>query len=491
MPRSEVSPPASATSWLRPLFWAVLAVTLARVLILRLSPTDLYVDESQYWLWGQHLDFGYFSKPPMIGWVLRVFDELAINRSAFSVRLPAPLFHGVTALLLGVFAQRLMPEQRHAALWVAMVYLSLPIVAVGSFLMSTDTIMAPFLVGAMMAYWRICAGGSARTALLGGVLLGCAFLSKYAALYFLPGAVIAYALYPSMRPSGRMLLVFAAAFLVAAAPNILWNISHDLTTVSHTMDNIGWVKEESAGPNLNFGGMAEFAASQFAVMGPVFMVLWLLAIPAAAPARRRALIWMSIPVWAIVLLQALLSKANANWAFTAILPATIVAVLWALERDRLRTLWIGLGLNVAVSLLLAFMVVFPMAITDGKGQPVAKRYVNVADLTHAAIALAEAEGVDTVVGTSRGMLADFLFTGADSNITFYATRPHGAPHNYYQQTQAIPANHNGKLLYISYNASLTCADGNTPEPVADLRQETGSWAAVPLPAYIVEASCLK
>ena len=46
----------------------------------------------------------------------------------------------------------------------------LPIVAVGSFLISTDTIMAPFLAGALLLYWRLCAGGTARDAILGGLL---------------------------------------------------------------------------------------------------------------------------------------------------------------------------------------------------------------------------------------------------------------------------------------------------------------------------------
>ncbi|GAA6181825.1 glycosyltransferase family 39 protein [Shimia sp. NS0008-38b] len=488
MPQAEAH---AAQDWLRPTLIAVLAVTLARVLVLWGSPTDLYVDESQYWVWGQYLDFGYFSKPPMIGWVLRVFDELAIQRSAFSVRLPAPLFHGVTAMLLAGFAHTMMPDRRGAALWVAMAYLSLPIVAVGSFLISTDTIMAPFLVGALMLYWRLCGGGTVRDALLGGALLGCAFLSKYAALYFLPGAVIAYALYPSMRPHGRHVALFSLTFLLVAAPNILWNVANDLTTVSHTMDNIGWVKEESPGVQLNFGGMAEFIASQFAVFGPVFMVFWLLALRAPAPARRRAMIWMSVPVWAIVIVQALMSRAYANWAFAAILPAVIVATLWALERNRIRGLWVGVGLNVAISAVIAVLVLFPMWIGDGKGQPLAKRYVNVAAITEAAEALAREQNIDTVVARSRGMLADFFFHGADSDLTFYAKPPDGAPHSYYQQKLALPDDFSGPVLYVSYRDALTCRDGSQPEQVADLRQEIGSWSGVALPAYVVEADCLR
>ncbi len=482
--------PTKTSLWFMPALIGVGLITLTRILVLWVSPTDLYVDESQYWLWGQDMDFGYYSKPPMIGWVLRAFDEMAAQRSAFTVRLPAPLFHGATALILGAWAQRFLPERPWAGFWVAMTYLSLPIVAVGSFLISTDTIMAPFLSGALLFYWRICEGGSARHAVAGGVLLGLGFLSKYAAVYFLPGAIIAYILFPSMRPNARLLGLYALAFLLAASPNIIWNIANDLTTVSHTMDNIGWVKEESVGPTLNFAGFFEFTLSQFAVFGPVFMGIWLIALFSAAPGRRRALLWFSIPVWSIVLLQALLSRAYANWAFAAILPATLIVVLWALERRRLRLLWSGLAINLAICLIIPALVVFPMAFKSGDGQPVAKRYINVAAISHAAFDLAHENGLKTVVASNRGILADFFFTGAESDLNLHSTPPKGPPRHYYEQEKFLPADLSGDVLYVSYGGSLSC-DGQTIEPVADLAQGIGTWSNRALPAYIVDAECLR
>ena len=49
---------------------AIAAITAIRVAVLILSPLDLYPDEAQYWWWSQNPDWGYFSKPPMIGWVI-------------------------------------------------------------------------------------------------------------------------------------------------------------------------------------------------------------------------------------------------------------------------------------------------------------------------------------------------------------------------------------------------------------------------------------
>ncbi|MGB1154976.1 MAG: ArnT family glycosyltransferase, partial [Paracoccaceae bacterium] len=159
-------------------FWSfifILALTSLRVLALAVTPTDLFVDEAQYWFWGQNLDFGYYSKPPLIAWLIRFVTELAESSEAFWVRLPAPLLHGITAVLLGIFAARRFG--RGAGAWVAAGYISLPIVAVGSFMISTDTVLAPFYVLALIFYDQAQRSGSLRAAAFSGATLGLAFMA--------------------------------------------------------------------------------------------------------------------------------------------------------------------------------------------------------------------------------------------------------------------------------------------------------------------------
>jgi 4-amino-4-deoxy-L-arabinose transferase-like glycosyltransferase len=48
----------------------VLALTAARLVALFATPLELYPDEAQYWLWSRTLDFGYYSKPPVIAWAI-------------------------------------------------------------------------------------------------------------------------------------------------------------------------------------------------------------------------------------------------------------------------------------------------------------------------------------------------------------------------------------------------------------------------------------
>ena len=117
------------------------------------------------------------------------------------VRLPAPLFHAATGLILGAVAMRL--SGRHAAIAVVAAYLTLPMVALGSLLISTDTILFPFWALALLAYVACLQGAGARMAFLGGVALGLGVLSKYAAVYFVPCAALALWIRPPALGDGR------------------------------------------------------------------------------------------------------------------------------------------------------------------------------------------------------------------------------------------------------------------------------------------------
>ncbi|NBC96675.1 MAG: glycosyltransferase family 39 protein, partial [Deinococcus-Thermus bacterium] len=72
MPNAAARP----SEWLPSALALVLAITAARVVLLAANGTDLFTDEAQYWFWGQDLALGYYSKPPLIGWVIRASTEI-------------------------------------------------------------------------------------------------------------------------------------------------------------------------------------------------------------------------------------------------------------------------------------------------------------------------------------------------------------------------------------------------------------------------------
>ena len=216
----------------------VLALTGARIAALALSDAELFVDEAQYWLWGQNLAAGYYSKPPLIGWLIRAATDLAGSDEAFWVRLPAPLLHMATALILGACAHRLWGPR--AAAWTAAVYIALPMASLGSFLISTDTVMLPPLAGALLAHLRAIERPDWRWAVATGAALGLAALAKYAALMLVPCAALAAGLRPEARLRPAHAAGALAAMLAVLAPNIAWNALHGATTLRHTASNADW-----------------------------------------------------------------------------------------------------------------------------------------------------------------------------------------------------------------------------------------------------------
>src|SRR5881227_2024728 len=114
--------------------WAlasIVAITAVRLVWLAWQPAGLYPDEAQYWFWAQHPAFGYYSKPPLIAWLIAL-TTAAFGDSEFAVRLSAPLLHAGAAGLIYAIAARLY--DRRTGFWSAIAYATLPGVSVSAFI---------------------------------------------------------------------------------------------------------------------------------------------------------------------------------------------------------------------------------------------------------------------------------------------------------------------------------------------------------------------
>ena len=466
--------------WLAPAFAIVAAVTALRLGLLVFNRTDLFVDESQYWLWGQSFAFGYYSKPPLIAWVIGAVTALSGSDSPFWVRAPGAVFHGATAMILAAMAARLGGAR--AAIWVAASYVTLPMATLGSLLASTDTIMAPFFAAALYFHTRLVETRALRFALLAGAMAGLAVLAKYAGIYFLLGAVLGALLIPALRLGMRNWLALFAAFGLVILPNILWNLTNGMATAAHTLDNVRWVRDAKP---LNPAGLVEFFFSQFAVFGPVLFaaLIWAALRPKATGVGR--LLVFALPAVLIVCTQALLDRAYANWAASAYFAGTILAVMVLLDRPRLLTL--SLAVNGAVAFILPVLTLFP-AQTLGRDEPLLARYLGQAALSRQIIDMARAEGGLPIVADRRDVLADLFYTGQGEGLQIYAPPPAGRPENHYQQAYPLPDTLSGPVLLVT-EVPPFCSGVPVPAaPPFDLAG--GSYAELPLAGYVIDAECV-
>lgn len=441
-----------ADRWMQATLVMVAAFAIARIVMLAVSPVALHADESQYWVWSRSFDWGYFSKPPMIAWLIGLSTTL-LGDSDFAVRLPAPLLHTGTALFLCLGARRLFDAR--TGFFAALTWLTLPGIWLSGFVMSTDAILLCCWSGGLYALLRLREGGGWASAAGLGFAIGLGFLSKYAMIYFVIGLGIALVLDRPTRDAllgarGALALAIAALCL---APNIVWNAAHDFATVSHTAANANW-----GGDLFHPGEMISFLTDQLAVFGPaLFITLVALAGRNLAAFNRmsertRLLLGFILPPLIAVTVQAFLSRAHANWAVSAYGAGTILVVGFLMSGAIWRRYVLGLSIagHSALGLLMVALAASPALVVALDGENATKR-IRAWDDTAAAIAEAASQG-------------DYTYIVFDDRNVFHQTQRyapqlhgqlrmwlrHAGPLNHAEDVWPLPETFEGEILIVSH-----------------------------------------
>src|SRR5215469_17154221 len=143
-------------------------------------PLDLAADEAHYWDWSrpEHLDWSYYSKGPLIAYLIRGGCALAGSWSvehtgnlALAVRLPAVVCGSLLLLSLYILTVQVY---RCEVLGLAVIgmALTLPLIAVGSSLMTIDAPYTCCWGWALVLGHRAVFRGSAWAWPLAGLLVG-------------------------------------------------------------------------------------------------------------------------------------------------------------------------------------------------------------------------------------------------------------------------------------------------------------------------------
>lgn len=192
----------------------ILVVTLLRLAYLAYAcPLDLATDEAHYWDWSRHLDWSYYSKGPLVAWLIRASCQLTgpwsrslTGTEMLAVRLPAVLCGALLLTGLYVLTVQVWRRESLACACVA-VALTLPLTAAGSALMTID---APYtccwtwaLVFGHQAIFRRSRWAWPAT----GIVVGLGILAKYTMVLWVPSVslFLLFSPAPSPAPSERFL----------------------------------------------------------------------------------------------------------------------------------------------------------------------------------------------------------------------------------------------------------------------------------------------
>ena len=224
---------ANATRVTRWLLAAGLASLLLRFFIAATFP--ITGDEAFFYWWGVYPDWGYSDHPPMVGWLIALMRAM-LGDSIWSIRLP------VVLLPLGLGAAlwwALNGVSRLRAAWAVLFFWLAPLNWL-NMLITTDTPLIFWSVlsaAALMRAERRALPDRAAYGLyaLSGLLLGCAFLSKYFSVVLGLAYLVYFALYSRKRSAGFAVLVLCA--LPGPAINIAYNLSHGWSNIMFNVYN--------------------------------------------------------------------------------------------------------------------------------------------------------------------------------------------------------------------------------------------------------------
>jgi len=451
MTRTLASIRAPATNKVTAMLALCLGALLAfRVLALAFAGTDLFFDEAQYWSWSRDLAFGYFSKPPLTAWVIAGFTGLC-GDGEFCVRLASPVLYTLAALFIYLAGKALYDAR--IGFWSALVFATLPGISFSSGLISTDVPLLLFWSLALFAWIRLVETRAWSWALLVGIALGLGLMGKYAMIYFLGCALVSMAASPQPRwllrdAKGAAVLGLAALIVL---PNVLWNLDNGWITFGHTAANANW-----GGSFLKPLKLLEFLGSQFGLFGPVLMAA-LIAITIGAARRgadekARLLLSFSLPVIALIAVQALLSRAHANWAATAYPAATILVTATLLARDYRRAFAASLALHGGVLLVLAGAAVLAPSLSfPGRLDPFA-RVLGWRETADSVDGVLQGRPFGTLLTEDRLVTAEMLYYLRQSRVPIRSWRPGEAPRDHFEFSRPFAAGAGEPVLLVSLRA---------------------------------------
>ncbi|MBN8827194.1 MAG: glycosyltransferase family 39 protein [Sphingobacteriia bacterium] len=294
------------------LLFSILLIIL-RLIFLYFTDLNLYADEAQYYFWSLSPDFGYYSKPPLIAWIIWLSTNI-FGSNEFGVRFFAPVIHFLTAWIIYLTHKEIDKN----AIYSFFIYLTLPAICVSSVVISTDVLLLLFWALGTYILLKNFEQPTISLTILLGITIGFALLSKYnAGLFYIGYFIFILTLEKKdLLKNFKHLVISGIVSLITFAPNLWWNYNNHFASFKHTKD-ISKLDRAFIYPNKFF----EFFLGQSLIIGPILFICFLLLFLNKDFIRNvknnpkyRLLFIISITFLLFISLLSLISGANINWA---------------------------------------------------------------------------------------------------------------------------------------------------------------------------------
>ncbi len=384
--------------------WILLAVWFIVNLVQSIF-TGLLDDEALYWLYGEHLSWGYYEHPPMVAVLIRAGYSLLNNETG--IRLLFILSSTLTMYLI----IRLSGTKNY--LLFAALFFSALIVNIGGFLAVPDTPLFLFTALFFLAYRRFLDKNDVFSAILWGLIMAGLLYSKYNGIL-----VILITLLSNLRllkKKNFYISLLTAAILLL--PHLIWSIANDFPTLRYHLF------ERNVHQHQYLTYFSEYIIGQIGINGPLITIFlfWMTVVFKPANHFDRSLKYTAIGILLFFLIYSFRGRIEANWTLPALVPMLIITVRSLEKRKKLQPLFYSLA-AISIVVFIGFRIYL---VHDYLKLP--RKIINLSEL-HRTRAWA-----DTISAKAGGNPVLFLNSYQyASKYIFYTGRPTYTIYDYYQ-----------------------------------------------------------
>jgi len=331
-----------------------LALVAVKAVLTRAAGVELHYDEAQYWEWSRQLDWSYYSKGPLVAWLIALSESL-FGHGEWQVRLPAWLAHGALLAVVFHFARDVW-QSRAAAWWAVWLTLFTPLYFTLGLVMTTDIWLFLCWTWGLWAVYRALIFERPRAWFEVGAAVGLGALTKLS-IGLLPAAVgIAVLLHPRWRAHLKLPQLWGGLLLmlIIMSPVLAWNATHDWVMFRHEGGHVGRA-------DWSVLRALSFLLEQAVALSPVVVLIALPLVWRPPKESGPRLIWgLSLAWLAFFVFKALGAKVQVNWPAASYIGLLILFAghIPALAAWQRRALFGGF----ALALALMFVAYFPYAL---------------------------------------------------------------------------------------------------------------------------------
>lgn len=339
----------------------VIGFQLFRLLLLPfmgLMPQDAY-----YHFYGENLALSYFDHPGMIGYILRAFTSV-FGKTVFVVKFADFFITSLTLLSFYKLASCFLPKQKHLN---ALVLLTSTVcVSILSINSTPDVPLLLFWTLSLIYLYKAIFQNNKVYWLLGGIVMGLSFNSKYTAILLQLG-LLAFLVfsnkYRRLLLSPWLWLSLIISVLVTF-PVWYWNYQNDFASfLFQSSDRTGSISKFQITPKYFFGALGHQIFLLLPIVLASFFILLYKHIKKAVtkfrlPSEKTLfLLAFFLPTFLGFFLLTPIYWVKLNWMMPSYITGIILASMYVSQKLVRTQVYISAGIHLLVSLQVFFYLV--------------------------------------------------------------------------------------------------------------------------------------